>query len=692
MKRIVFIFLFQLSFSSFSQVRTEDKPAVQVLARSFGDSIVLRWGASSPMGWKLSNKYGYMIERYTLLKGEKPDKKARPEKAVLSSVPVKPWPLEKWEGLAKRNEFGAIAAQAIYGSSFTMTNNSNEVIQAVNKAQELEMRFTFALTAADQSLEVANACGLKFTDRTVKKGEKYVYKIYSLVPSGTYAIDTGTVFIGTNDNYPLPKPVQLKAVFEDRKVMLSWNQIYYKDLYHTYILERSEDGGRTYVKRGSLPFVNTSPSAERELNNVWRYDSLPGNNRLYVYRVRGITSFEEVSPPSDTVQGMGKPASLAVSPVITDIENQKDGSLKVKWRFPDEYNNKIKEFEILRSASSGGEYKSIGTENSLARAYTDLKPGRANYYIVRSIEPTGASSSSFPALGQPIDSIPPTAPAGLTGSVDKTGKVMLNWKKGSEPDILGYRVYMANNPEEEFTQITKELVKDTLFTAPLNLNTITSKVYYRIMAFDLNYNISPFSDILTLNRPDTIAPVPPVVTRYQTSDTTVFLEWIVSTSNDVVKHIVYRREKGTEVWKPVYESPDTAKTYLDKALEKRKDYEYVIVAKDDDGLESEKRQIITAGLKDFGIRGEIKEIEAKADRTKKEIELKWTCHEGTPERFIIYKAVKGEPIRVYKSVYGQTGLFKDKLLEMNTAYTYRIQAVYSDGSTSAISQEIVVNY
>src|SRR5262245_4754611 len=92
------IFLF-VSISSFSQSMKEAKPAIAAIGRSFGDSIVLRWAPNNPMTWKLSNKEGYIIERYTLQKDGKPNKKMVPEKVGLTSSPIKPYPLERWENL-----------------------------------------------------------------------------------------------------------------------------------------------------------------------------------------------------------------------------------------------------------------------------------------------------------------------------------------------------------------------------------------------------------------------------------------------------------------------------------------------------------------------------------------------------------------------------------------------------------------
>lgn len=690
---IVLVLTSQALFSQKLKDSLATNPAVGVIARSFGDSIIIRWGVTAPLGWKLSNKSGYMIERYTLLKDGKIDKKNSPEKIILSPNPIKPWPLEKWEAIIKDNDYAKIAAQALYGKEFKIENKkTQDVMQMVSLSQELEMRASFAQFSADQSLKVAEASGLKFTDRTVKKGESYVYKVYSLVPANTYAIDTGSVFIGTNDNSPLPKPLDLKADFSDRVVMLNWNKTYYQHIYSTYFIERSSDGGKTFIRTDELPIINTSPGTEGNAHRMYKIDSLPANNVPYVFRVRGITPFEEVSPPSDTVQGMGKSVAIQLAPHINSAKNLKNGNIEIQWRFPKEYNSKISEFEIMKANRSNGEYKSIAKVNTELRIYEDKKPERINYYIVRVKETNGSYFSSFPAMAQLIDSIAPVTPTGLKGDINKNGIVKLSWATGKDIDIAGYRIYMANNPNEAYTQTTNELVRDTVFIDTININTITSKVYYKVMAVDLNYNLSSFSNSLEIKRPDIIPPASPVLETYAASDTSIYLKWIPSSSKDVAKHIVYRREKYSNSWNPVYETKSKINVYTDRDVKMKTNYEYVIVAVDSANLESEKRQIVTLSIIDYGFRTEITHTEAKVDRLNKKVEIKWEYENAKPEKFLIYRAEKGQPLRLYKATDGNVRIFVDKVLRMNTIYVYRIKASFSDGGESPFSQELEVKY
>jgi hypothetical protein len=692
MKKVSFILFFAISISVFAQQKNEIKPAVAAIAKSFGDSIIIRWAPNTPMAWKLSNKDGYVIERYTLPKDQKEAKKTNAIKVVLASG-IKPIPLEQWEPVAKRTDFGAIAAQAIYGKSFNVNNKDpNNFMQAVSLAQELESRFSFALFSADQSLMVAKASGLMFTDKTIQKGEKYVYKIYSITQNSSYKIDTGFVFIGTDDNKPLPKPIQVKGDFGDRVVLLSWNKIYFDNIYSNYFIERSSDNGKTFVRTSKLPFINTSPTAEGKAEMMYRVDSLPENNVRYLFRVRGVSPFEEIGPPSDTIGGLGKKAPLSLAPAINSVTNTKDGKIKINWRFPKEQNSKVKQFEILRARKANGDYKTLGSVKPDKREFIDDEPARTNYYIIRLTDVNDNAVSSFPALGQPIDSLPPVKPVGLSGTIDPKGILTLTWKKGSDEDLKGYRVYMANSLKEEFTQVTREAVRDTLFNDTINLNTLTSKVYYKIMATDMNGNISVFSDPVTLKRPDIIPPVPPVIQKFTASDSAIYFKWVPSTSEDVVKQVLYRKEKNTPKWQSIAVLTPKTSEYFDTSAVARIIYEYCLTAVDDSKLESDKTQVFTLALVDYGFNGKMGQIESKVDRQEKKIELKWEYSDKQPERFVIYRSTKDEPLRIYKSVSGSEKKFVDKSLTMNTTYTYRIKASYPDGSGSPLSKEIIINY
>jgi uncharacterized protein len=179
------------SMPLFSQ--NEIEPSIKVIARSFGDSIVLRWAPNTPTSWLALNTHGYRIERYTMVR-DSVVLREKPMKILINGL--KPSELASWAPWAK-DEMVAITAQAIYGKSFTLTNNkSTSIGDVINLSREQESRFSFALFACDISPKAATLAGLRWVDKEVKKNEKYLYRVYSLVPENELKINFGYAFVG----------------------------------------------------------------------------------------------------------------------------------------------------------------------------------------------------------------------------------------------------------------------------------------------------------------------------------------------------------------------------------------------------------------------------------------------------------------------------------------------------------------
>ncbi|MGA2296692.1 MAG: hypothetical protein ABSG15_03990, partial [FCB group bacterium] len=82
-------------------------------ALSRGDSVILRWAVTTPGGWIVANKDGYIIERYLIDSAE-----ANSEFKILTPVALKPWTLEEWKRNSSQDDkFAAIAAQCLYGKN-----------------------------------------------------------------------------------------------------------------------------------------------------------------------------------------------------------------------------------------------------------------------------------------------------------------------------------------------------------------------------------------------------------------------------------------------------------------------------------------------------------------------------------------------------------------------------------------------
>src|SRR4051812_39014652 len=127
------LILFFILFLSIFDIAAQQKPGVKLLAKVKGKSIMLRWAPTSSSVWMQGNQKGYRIERFTIAR-EKEILKG-PKKLQLTSIPLKPRPVEQWKADAEVNKYSAIAAQAIYGSSFQVSMpQSNNLAEIANRS------------------------------------------------------------------------------------------------------------------------------------------------------------------------------------------------------------------------------------------------------------------------------------------------------------------------------------------------------------------------------------------------------------------------------------------------------------------------------------------------------------------------------------------------------------------------------
>lgn len=236
MKNTIIIFSLLLTLTSQGQSVTDTllkrENRIEVLARVTENEALIRWAPTKPISWKQLNRYGYILERYTIIRDGKT--LAQPEARTLSSAPIVPQPLAAWESIVQINDNAAIVAQAIYGETFDVTG-TDKIESIVALSEDIEQRHTFALYTADQDFKVAEMAGLGYKDNTAAPNEKYVYRVISAVPEQINDIQYGGVFQGYQDYEPLPKPIDLVSTFTDAATSLSWNFKIHKDIFTSYI-------------------------------------------------------------------------------------------------------------------------------------------------------------------------------------------------------------------------------------------------------------------------------------------------------------------------------------------------------------------------------------------------------------------------------------------------------------------------
>lgn len=666
--------------------------AVRVKSAVKRDRILLRWAPDKPMAWEYGNTYGYTVVRYTLVRDS--TLLPQPIKTILTSQPLKPTSEIEWEKylLATNDKYAAIAAQCIHGKSLELNTPNSSIFSMINKAKETENRFGFALFSADRSLKAAQFSALYFADSTIKRNEKYLYVVSSNVPRSVLKIDSGFTFVDAKILSESPKIRRLKATFGAKNVKLEWDISLIKDYYSAWQIERSADG-KKWQNITEAPF---SPLDNAIGNDEMAsfIDTLPDNANTYHYRIAGLTVFGDIGPYSPVVKGKGK-EPVPARPSISDLKMIDKVNLYVTWEFPAEYNGLITGFELALASKATGKYKSVGKYKTSVREAVMKAEHPSNYIVVRAFGKDSVVYASLPMLFALEDNTPPAVPKGLSGYIDTTGKVHLHWHPNKEADFYGYRLFVANSPNEEFSN-TYPIIKDTAYVDSISLNNLSKFIYYKLQAMDGHYNPSAMTAHVKLRKPDKIAPSVPVISSLIASDTAIFIKWAPSNSNDVAFHTLYRLDSDSSEWVEMVRLPFSAlasNQFIDKKVEKDRLYQYRLTATDEDGNTCEPSLLVKTKLVNNKTKPAITALQSKAEIENARIVINWKYPASpTLEKYLLFRGENNKPIKLYKSIEKDKLEFIDQNITINTTYSYRIRAQHTDGGSSPISGELKVKY
>jgi uncharacterized protein len=679
-KKKIFYFIIINIFLLIGASAQTKKSEIKIIARGQKDKVLIRWGVTTSSEWKKALKTGFIVTRFTVKRGNSilPD----PEKKVLTLKPLLPEPLESWMDLIQKDNYAAIVAQSIFGENFEVgDNNENSISKLINTADELDQRHTFGLFAADMSFEGSVKAGWGLVDSQVKKNEVYVYQV---AIAGNTKVKPASAMIGVRDYKKLPAVEDLIAIADDKKVIISWDFESYKSIFTSYKIERSDDGV-TFSPITNTPIVNMNEQKGVNSKRMYYIDTLSQNDKTYHYQLYGISAFGEKGQLSKTISSKGI-HDVFYPPRLTDYKMQNAESVTLEWEYPKEIENHIDGFEINHAENDKGPYTKV-SETILPDArhfeYKNLAP--SNYFTISVIGKNKKRLTSQSMLVQPVDSIPPAKPIGLTGTIDSLGVVKIKWGANTEKDLLGYRILKANNENEEFIDIFQKPFSGTAYKDQVSLKLDTKKVYYRIAAEDIRYNMSEPSEILVLEKPDKIPPAAPIFRNYEIKDGKISLEWIRSYSDDVVSYSLQRKKWKDKSWLEIQKFTDTTQTFSDSSLDNNTTYQYAIVAKDKGGLVSSlENSVITVQFIDLQPIDLMQNVLAIADRELRKINLSWD-YKKNKEKIIgltIYKNKMGEAPALWKEILKPITALEDTQLSMNMEYEYHFTPILQSKSPS----------
>lgn len=692
-------YLFLLFFCSllWGQQMNSDKaiiPHIRLKVDGKKDRISLRWAVDEPIAWQKANTIGFSLKRFTLSR----DGKVLPKAEEKDLGIFKPASENEWKKVVEKNDNAAIVAQSLFGDSFEveMGEKQGKLEGVVNKSQEVEQRFAYALMAADLDFEVAKLAGWAYTDTNVKSNERYLYTVSINTSEGTLLVRKGDALAAVSSNNELPKPLDFIGIFKDKTVTLSWEYLQLRDTYTAYYLEKSQDGA-SFKPLGDLPVMNMNDNDGRQVQGMTFVDSLAQNNSKFSYRIRGKTIFGDYGPYSDVVSGAGK-KSLEATPRISDFMIDENEEIKLEWEFPQEDEKNIASFELLHSETDlQNTYKVIKNKipvNSRSLVTKSLAP--SNYYKIQAIGKAGDKRESFSVLAQPNDTTPPETPLQFEGKIDSLGVAHLKWKANTEKDLEGYHIFRGIQKGDELVRLTPQAITKNHFEDQVVLENLNSKVYYYVTATDRRKNQSDPSIILELEKPDKVKPQTPVFTEYKLEDDgKITISWMRSHSDDVEVHQLFRKSKddADKSWKMIYETKDIKPdyTYTDKDVEADKSYTYYLLAVDKSKLKSDKSQEMTLRSNRIEALSVLTNLSGSANRNKKQIELNWKINSKDVGEIVVYRQKGTEKPTMWATLNGVQNFLEDKSVQVGNSYTYLLKPMLKSNQVVK-TEKITIEY
>ncbi len=175
---------------------------VGLIGKGYEDSVVIRWAPTNPEGWILGNEAGYHLTRIDI------SSPGQPVTTDLGPQFIQPMPEKQiMAGLdttSEKTKYLTVAAKMLYGKQFSTLRRAPRSFMDQAKGQHgaLVLRYATALMAADYYPPAADALGLRWVDRKVKPGGKYVYVLSSPISDKNYKMDSSSVFV---NNIKTPK-------------------------------------------------------------------------------------------------------------------------------------------------------------------------------------------------------------------------------------------------------------------------------------------------------------------------------------------------------------------------------------------------------------------------------------------------------------------------------------------------------
>lgn len=688
---------------------------INVLTRTYGDSVVLRWAADDYVSWRYLNRVGVNIVRMD-------EETFKTDTVVLG---LKPATLDEFRSrYAESDSLAGLAMGSLYGEYDTPEGKEGDEPGSVGSiyeiAQEQQLRYGMALLASEWRQDLAKRLALRYTDRTAKRGRRYTYLVYPAVIDtlNNVIIRAGVADSVENKRFK-PEPFDVKltdSVSYPNGIFIRWED----RKFSSYEIERRLQGTSEWKRLNEHPYVIMAVEAGQDCFYSDHVDA-PGT---YEYRVIAHDPFGELTSPSPvhtvTIRDMVPPTPPRLTWIEIDRRNESDPSKDVfanihfvKDTMEADYVGCVPMYYHERITE--GKWHPL-IEKPLAPTDTmvtvDVTNLRSGQIVMAAYDTAHNVSYSIPQLMRVTDMRPPVAPRGLKATaslqpVDSLdlplGLITLSWDPLDDEDIDYYEIAFANDTTHQFVARKYGLVKDdTMFVDTVAVDVNQKYIYYKVRAVDYSTNVGEFSDVLQVIRPSAVTPTVAHIDSTHVDGTGIFMRWIVGSDEQSAYHNVYRRLMSEKQWTLISRHDADSVRACNYRLNLRdvpkvnsnQEYVYAVETFNYSGISSGlSLQFCTRFTGDAVFKSPIR-LYASYDQEKNQTRLAWEADkvpEGNDWYFCIWRQAPDED-RFKFLISAEPGErdFTDYLLRPGQTAHYYVQIQMEDGRESEPSNIVTI--
>jgi len=696
--------------------------SLQMLARSYGDSIVVRWAPDQYVPWKLLNGKGVYLVRSDITN------------EVMDDTIALLKPMNKYEfaKLFSDTDTMAFAAmQTIFGEGTALTNtrsapgSAGSIMEVYEEQQNI---FGMAMVLAERRPDIAAAMGLRYVDKNVKPGVTYSYMVVPNLSPDVLKVTPGLVYV---DNTPFePKPCTLElqdSIAAVDGILLSWP---YTNEYSSFDIERRKEGQKDWVVLNKKPYLSMTMDMFEDENPPSLYADTGMQPGTYTYRLRGYDSFGDKSAPGPehevTLPDLIPPVPPRIK-LITIDRGDSTITARIDWskeQIEDDLLGYIPFYQYgvadsldvqttedkeaaADSALYGGRWVPLISDRVLpprdSSVVVDVRGLNTGMVTIAAVDSAMNMTYAMPMPIRIDDLEPPLPPTNLRGLVSAEGVVTIGWTPSISQDTYYYEVFHANDTTHTFMLVPgQQQHQDTLFKDTLSLEVNHPFRYYKVRAIDWAGNNSEFTEPIRVMRPNFNPPSECFIDTSWVTQDSIYMRWVISPEKDLDKIRVFRRLSNESQWTMIrtyYQDEVHGKSTIEVVDRPEPNqtirYYYAIEAINMTGVStglSMQACYLFQGQRVF-------DVPIKLDGSWREdkgcVVLAWDSPEElpiiAPHHFVLSRQLPGEDFfRPYRSIKADKRSFEDKRMKPGESTVYRLEILFEDGRRTTPSNELKI--